>query len=449
VRVVNAYWMSPDDVPGIARRDFVKAAVAIGGANALTACLSREGATEDSEFPRGPGDLSALPDRQHAWGRFIVHDAHDNTVLPQHQLLLFLNYRGSGTPTDADRERVEETLRTLERAYQRGTAGDISASINPGLLFTLGYSRDYFDRFDADLPADLDLQRPETVLEAVGEDPEKADHYDALLVLTADFGSILLAVEEALFGDRDRMNGVPMPTSFDEVFEKADRRAGVVGKGLPAQEVDVDAIPEHAPLSMGFKSGFKDSLPAEDRVTIESGPFAGGTTQAVSRLLIDVERWYDNDRDSRVHGMFSPHHDVDDVGETGEPLGNDSGITEEMTTDEAIAEGAERTGCVGHTAKTARARDENFEPRILRRSEAVATDLVEDGKVGFNFTSVQRGVEDFVKTRKAMNPDEYDVDVDDPHHGIVDYLTVVSRATFLLPPRRLRSLPSPNPEPES
>jgi len=424
--------------------------VAIGGASALSACLDREGATgEESEFPHGPADLSKLPDGQHVWGKYIVHDAHGNTVQPQHQLLLGLGYRGEGVPSDAERDDVETALRTLERAYQWGTGGDLGASINPGLLFTIGYSRSYFDRFDGSLPPEVDLQRPGAVLEAVGEDPEKAEGFDALLVLSADFGSILLSAEEALFGDRTRVNGVEVEGSFADVFERADRRTGFAGKGLPAQRIDVSEIPEHAPLSMGFKSGFVDSLPAEDRVTIGEGPFAGGTTQALSRLLIDVERWYDSDHESRVHKMFSAHHDPEEVSETGEPLGSHSGVTEEMTTDEAIAEGAETSGTVGHTAKVARARDDDFRPKILRRSEGIATDVSEPDAVGFNFMSVQRRIEDFVEARTAMNPEEYDVDVDDPHHGIVDYLTVVSRATFLVPPRESRALPTPNPEANS
>jgi len=437
--------MNSDDARQLSRRDFAKAAVAIGGSSALSACLNVEGdESGDPEYPRGPEDLSELPSRQHAWGQYLVRDAHGNTVLPQHQLILFLDYTGSQTPTESDRETVESALRTLERAYQRGTGGDISATINEGLLFTLGYSPSYFERFGASLPADIDVRRPKEVLEAVGEDTDKAEDFDALLLLTADFASLLLSAEEALFGDLARLNGIPVDTRLDGVFERADRRTGVVGKGLPAEKLDQEEIPEHAPLSMGFKSGFRDSLPSEDAVTITDGPFAAGTTQQVSRLRIETQRWYDHDHEKRVKFMFSPDHSVDNVGETAEPLGADSGVTEETTED--IAEHAETHGCIGHTQKTATARNDDFEPVILRRSEGVATDDVGSDGVGFNFTSVQEAIEDFVDTRKAMNPEEYDVDVDDSHHGIVDYLQVESRATYLLPPRRHRSLPSPQPE---
>jgi len=441
--------MSPDDSRGLDRRTFVKAAVAIGGTSALSACLNWEGGTaaaKEPEFPQGPDDLSQLPRRQHAWGQYIVRDAHGNTVLPEHQVLLFLDYAGSGAPTEADRETVESALETLDRAYQRGTGGDIGASINQGLVTTLGYSPTYFDRFETDLPESVDLQRPEDVLSAVGEDPEKADNYDALLVLTADFGSVLLGAEQALFGEVDTVNGVEVSATFEGIFEKAERRTGVVGKGLPAEKLDEERIPDHAPLSMGYKSGFRDSLPSEDAVTISGGPFDGATTQAVSRLRIDLGRWYDNDDAARKDLMFSTEHPHGDIGETGEPLGGDSGVTEEMA--DTVEERSHHHDRIGHTAKTATARNDDFEPTILRRSEGVATDVAEEGVTGFNFTSVQEGIEDFIETRKAMNPDEYDTDVADAHHGIIDYLETRSRATFLIPPREHRALPTPRPDRE-
>jgi hypothetical protein len=420
--------------------------VAIGGTSALSACLEWEGSAKaaEAEFPRGPSDLSELPARQHAWGQYIVHDAHGNTVLPEHQVLLFLDYQRSVPPTDEERETVETALRTLERAYQRGTGGDISASINEGLITMLGYSPTYFDRFDADLPGDIDLQRPEEVLSAVGEDSEKADHYDALLWLTADFGSIVLSAEEALFGELDVVNGVTVETTFEGIFERAERRTGVVGKGLPAEKLDEERIPEHAPLSMGYKSGFRDSLPPEDNATITGGPFDQATTGLAARLRIELGRWYDNDDETRDDLMFSPEHPHDNVADTGEPLGGASGVTEEMA-DNIEAHG-EQHGRIGHTAKTARARDDDFDPVILRRSEGVATDVPESGVTGFNFTSIQEGIQEFIETRKTMNPEEYDDDVDDPHHGIIDYLETRSRATVLIPPRNLRALPPARPE---
>lgn len=430
---------------GLDRREFVKAAVAIGGTGALGACLDAErstpesgsGGTETPAFPTGTDDGDSLPTGQHRWNDYLVNTASGTFAQTQHQLLLGLTYEGSVPPTEAERTQVEEALGTLERAFQWGTGDATSAGINNGLLFTMGYAQNYFDKLGASVD---ELTPPEDVLEAVGGDPEKAAEFDALLLLAADFGSILLSAEEAIVGDADTVNGVSVDATFDDVFSVAERRTGFVGKGIPAEELDNDDIPDEAPLSMGFRSAFADALPSEDRVTIQEGYFEGGTTQAVSRLKIDLEGWYEGDDDNRRKKMFSPTHTEEEVGKTGQRLGQSSNITKEHV--DNIEEHAGEHGVVGHSAKTAKARDENFNPIILRRSEGVATD--ETGGNAFNFTSVQRTVEDFIETRKAMNIDEHDADVPDEEHGIVSFLETVSRGTYLLPPREKRALPDPS-----
>ena len=114
---------------------------------------------------------------------------------------------------------------------------------------------------------------------------------------------------------------------------------------------------------MGFKSGFRDNQATEDRVTIERGSFAGGTTQHLSRLVFDLEAWYERDEAERVRQMFSPEHTVEQVGDVGEFLANQSGATREMA--ERVAADARDHGAVGHTQKLASARDEDFQPLIL------------------------------------------------------------------------------------
>ena len=420
--------------------------MAIGGTSALSACLETErdridGAAETAQsasgdagpsFPRG--DLDAVPDGQHRWGESLVRDSHGNTVPPQQLVAVGLTYEGSVPPTDDERARVEESLQLLERAFQWGTGGNAGAAFHRGLLFMLGYAPSYFERVGA-VPEGL--ATPESVLEAVGEDPAKADDYDAVLVLTSDIGSVLLSAEEALFGELDEVNGLPVESTFDGVFSKAGRHVGYVGKGLPADKLDNEDIPEDAPLSMGYKSGFRDNLPGEDRVTIDEGPMAGGTTVASSTLRIDLDRWYEQTQEERTAEMFCPAHDPDDVGETGDRLGGDSGVTESHV--ERIDDHAEEYDRVGHTQKVARARDDDFQATILRRTEGVA-DTVRDG-AGFQFNSVQETMADFVETRKTMDPDEYDHDVPAEDHGIDDYLETLRRGSYLAPPREKRALP--------
>lgn len=432
------------------RRGFMKTAVAIGGMTALNACIELSEQTETPEelsFPKGPVDLSILPNRQHAWGKYIVRNARQNPVFPQYQVALFLDYTGSIPPTKNDRKRVETAFRTLEHAYQWGTGGSDGAAINNGLLFTIAYAPSYFDRFDQPLPDGIDVPSPETTLTELDADPNRADQYDAVLHFGSDHPEIVLATEEALFGNLNRINGVDVETELTRIFEKAERRAGVVGRGVVQREIDNDAIPERSPLSMGFKSAFRDNLPTEDKITITDGPFAQGTTQHFSRIEIDLERWYDVDEEGRVKRMFGADYKVEDVGAVGDKLGSTSRITKEQAADSK--HDAKTTGLVGHTQKTARARDDDFRARILRRGDFNAP--AEPGSV-LHFGSIQEGITDFVETRKAMqNLDfgrdgEGDVpDIERDDHGILGFIEVTNRANFLMPPRRLRSLPSPRP----
>jgi hypothetical protein len=430
----------------IPRRQFVRSAVAIGGASALAACTEREQSllddtatdepksTPDSRLPAGNPD--ERPVGQHEWNEFLVHDSAGNTVPPEHQLVLGLSYDGATPPTDAERETAEAAFHTLDRALQWGTGGDAATTFTRGLLFLIGYAPSYFDSVGG-VPDEL--IRPEALLEAVGEDPTKTDGFDAVIVLTSDVGSVVLAAEQALFGERDQLNGRPVEGTLSEAFSVVERRTGFAGQGLPANKLDHEEIPERAPLSMGFKSGFTDSLPAEDRVTLTEGPFAGGTTFALSRLRLDLDRWYENSHEDRVDAMFCPAHDPEEVGPVGTNLGDDSGI--ERADVENIPDHAAEFDRLGHSQKVARARDDDFRPRILRRSEGFATDASKH--TGFNFSSVQRSLDAFIEARRAMNVNKYDVDVASENHGIVDYVTTVDRGTYLVPRHSNRALPVP------
>jgi hypothetical protein len=425
------------------RRRFLASAVAVGGTFGLSACLAREGdrtdtPTEGVDFPSGPADLSTLPRRQHAWNDYLIHDGHGNTILPRHQLVLFLDYTGSIPPTDDERARVEAAFRGIEAAFQRGTGGRRDAMFNGGLLFTVGYTPTYFDRFDESLPTSVGLDTPESVVDELSEEPSIADDHDAVVVLNSDYASVTLTAEEALFGTLDTVDGVEVTSSLGGVFERATRRAAFVGRGHPARELEHDEIPDSAPLSMGFKSGFADNQPSEDKVTIDEGVFAGGTTQMVSLLELGLDEWYDMGSDERVSQMFGPGLDVDEVGSTGEQLADESGITEE-TVDRLRADAAER-GRVGHSQKLAAARDEDFDALILRRSEG---NVPAEFGPALSFTSLQRAIEDFVTTREAMNAPELDDEVEDDRHGIRGFVETRHRATALVPPRGLRSLPTP------
>jgi deferrochelatase/peroxidase EfeB len=419
----------------------VKAALAIGGSGALSACIQREGMPT---VATGPDDPAAVyPERQFAWNDFMVRGGHGDTQLPNHQLILFFDYGCEGAPTAEERDRVAAAFESLERAYQRGNGG-----VNPyqpggadakGLLFTVGYAPGYFERFDHDLPESVTLPDPAETLEDVGEDPTTAVDHEVAVVLSSDEVAVLLSSEQALLGNLETLNGREVTGSLEGVLERVERRTGFVGQGLPHQRLDVEEIPERSPMSMGFKSGFSDNQAPEDRVAIDDGPFADGTLQHVSRLEIDLEAWWgDQDQPERVELMFSPEHTPEDVGDAGERLASQSQI-DEADVDRLAADAADH-GRVGHTQKVARARDEDFQPKILRRSEGISTG---SPTPGFNFSSVQREIDHFVEVRQAMNSE--DVDLPEDEHGILSFLEVHSRGNFLVPPRRHRALPPADP----
>lgn len=435
------------------RREFIESAVAIGGMAALNACVgfSEQMETpEEQSFPQGATDVSNLPDRQHAWGQYIVRNARQNPVFPQYQVVVFLDYTGSIPPTNAEREQVETSFRTLERAYQWGTGGNDGVAINNGLLFTVAYGPAYFDRFDQSLPTEIDVPPPDSTLEKLDSDPSKANSSAAALHFGSDHPEIVLATEEALFGNLNRINGLDVEATLNDVFEKTARRAGVIGRGVVHTELEHDKIPKRSPLSMGFKSAFHDTLPSEDRITISTGPFTDGTTEHFSRVEIDLDKWYDIDQEGRVKRMFGVDYTVEEVGEAGDALGSTSRINEERAA--SSKRDAETKGIVGHTQKTARARDEDFVPRILRRGEFLSPPTSKERGAVLNFGSLQKGIADFVETRKAMQHVDYGHDdgtnstnIDTDNDGILGHIEVTDRANFLLPPRHLRALPPARP----
>lgn len=240
-----------------------------------------------------------------------------------------------------------------------------------------------------------------------------------------------------------------MSASFDGVFEVAERRTGFRGPGMPAARQDEldnvpepSPVPEDSPLWMGFSSGMRANQASEDRVTVAGGPFRGATTTHLSRIRLDLERWYgQNTRKQRVGKMFCPvHAEEDRVEGAGDSLGSSSGVS---GCPMHMGEDA-REGMVGHGQKAADGRTDG-RPLLLRR-DFPSTD---DREAGLHFLSHQQGVGDFTKVRTAMNasrlPDKTAVG-ERTDNGILEYMTVRNRANFLVPPRRHRALPPANPQ---
>jgi hypothetical protein len=435
-------------LPAESRREFLKAAVATGGASALSACLDAVGDGDGSSTPTTGGPVpdgvdepATLPDRQHAWNDALPTDDYGNTVLPRHQILLYLTLDGSGRPSGDARETVKGALAALDRAYERS---------NEGLVHSVGYSPAYFDRFDEDLPPSVTLPEPRRL--SSFEDPE-LDRQDALLHLGSDRADVVLEADEALRGNAEA-NGIEVETPLTDAMTVDDRRTGFIGDGMPAERQDVngvpdgDPVPDESPLFMGFVAGFAGNQASEDYVTIDEGPFAGGTTKHVANIRQRLEDWYgEHDFAERVMELFSPAHAEEDLVEgAGHNLGDHNGITPEMM--ERVAEDAREYGRVGHAQKAARAnRDEDGNVLLLRRH----FESTDDDIASLHFPSLQRDVEQFERVREAMNGS----DIDSPavkqrvNNGILEYIFVKHRGNFLVPPRRHRALPAPRPESET
>ena len=252
------------------------------------------------------------------------------------------------------------------------------------------------------------------------------------------------------------MNGVDVEARLTDAFTVDSRRTGFVGAGLPAQNQDVAGIPdskpvpEDSPLFIGFTAGFVGNQATEDYVTLEDGPFAGGTTKAISNIRQRLDDWYlEQDHDDRVAEMFSPVHAeqglVDGVGAN---LGDNSGI-DEIPDD--IVDQAREYARVGHAQKAARAnRDVDGNVRLLRRHFESTDDIGSDQEVAsLHFPSLQQGISAFEDVRRSMNG--VDITAETPavrqrvNNGILEYVFTRRRGNFLVPPRRHRVLPSPRP----
>jgi hypothetical protein len=420
--------------PNASRRRFLKAALAVGGTSALSACLDRFGG---EPIPRGTDDPASLPNRQFAWNDSLRRDDAGNVVLPEHHLFLYLTYDGEGVPTPADRDRLEAALRTVERAFEWS---------NRGVVFDLSYSPAYFDRFEEPLPDSVDLPPPERLTPV---DTPTLDEQDALLQFASDRSDALLDIEETLFGDGATLNGVDVEGRLGDVFSVDDRRTGFIGPGLPAANQGVGGIPEdgpvpeEAPLFMGFKAAFAGNQATERYVTIQEGPFRGSTTKHVARIRQQLDKWYgENSHEEMVGKLFSPRHAASGAVEgVGENLGDFSGITDEIY--EGISDTASEFGLVGHAEKAARAnRDADGTVRTLRRH----VESTDDGNASLHFPSLQQGIGVFEEVQRAMNGE--DIVAENPtikprvKNGIFRYIFVENRGNFLVPPRSLRAFPT-------
>jgi hypothetical protein len=334
--------------------------------------------------------------------------------------LVFFNIEGNPGPQHV--RVLEAALRTLERSYPWGSSG---------LLFTAGWGPGYFER---------SLHVPSPIPTATGlsdfESPA-IDDYDLCIHLACDDEQRLGAIEAALRGT------APPPQADDRLdissaLRWQETRTGFTGTGLPAQHQDVGGIPpgnpvpKSAPLFMGFKSSLRRNQASEDDVTIQTGPFAGGTTMQVSYMRLSLDTWYQTLTErERVARMYAPQVTPEQVARFTTDASSDPGL---------LNQAINRYGVIGHAQTSARARRNN-KPLILRRD----FNTIDGGQAGLHFVSLQRTIEDFITTRNAMNASSAQLQnpsiTDTVNNGINEFIFVAKRANYILPTRDQRSFP--------
>jgi hypothetical protein len=351
-----------------------------------------------------------LPERQFAWDATLQKDQYGNTFAPRfQQLLLFDVTNLPATPAHA--RVLEAALRRLEHRFHWGPSG---------LLFTVGWSHAYFKNV-------LDIESPIPRAKAMSDfELPTIDDFHVCVHLA---GTHQARVQEA---------GAELIKSVALALKLKQRRTGFVGNGLPAKHQHVGGIPggkpvpTEAPLFMGFKSGLKKNQASEDSVAIADGPYAQGTTMAVSYMRLRLDSWYgDLSERERVARMYSPQTTPADVAK----LTNDA-KSEPGQLNRAI----NHYGVIGHSQTTARARRYG-RPVILRRD----FDTVDGGQAGLHFVSLQQTIGDFVRTRNAMNATAAQLQnpsiTSTVNNGINEFIFVVRRANYLIPSRAERSFP--------
>jgi hypothetical protein len=348
-----------------------------------------------------------LPEAQHAWEPTFRADEEGRPLAPRFHRLLMLDVLDH--PTAADAERLEGALAALEERLPYGP---------DGLLTCLGWGFCWYARHTA-----VRSPVPRAIPMARWENPALED-IDACLHLASDDEDRLSEVTDALFG--------PGPLDQRARLRIREVRTGFVGGGLPAERLPERGLSPKAPLLLGFHSGLRGNQATEESITVAEGPLAGGTTMHVSYIELDLDSWYEQDRDTRSARMYAPGISADEAEKLVDDARSDA---------DRLPALAGAHGSVGHAQATGRARLHG-RPRINRRDFAT----LDHGAPGTHFVSLQRTMEDFNATRAVMNAADArghhgDIGVR-RNNGINSVMEVRSRATFAVPPRAARAYPN-------
>ncbi|WP_036729138.1 DUF7405 family protein [Patulibacter minatonensis] len=404
------------------RRRLLLGGAASGAAavGAVVAVATGDEGTTPGETDRARLPRTDRPARQHAWDAVVHRDAHGNGLPPKHHRLLLCDLAADPTPARA--WAAEAALRRVERVVPDGPVG---------VFVVVGWGPSWFRRLGATSP--IPRPKPLSDVEApILDDPA------AILHLASDDERRLDAVERAL------LNGVPLrgagDTDLRGLLRVRTRRTGFVGAGLPrARQRGTVGLPtdrpiaRKAPLYMGFQSGLRKNQATEDDVTIEDGPWKGGTTMHVSAIDLTLNTWYHGVDDAgRVRRMFAADRTPADVARHPTGLDNPEDVD--------LPAVAKEHGVIGHAQAMASVR-RNGRPRIIRRD----FDSADGDAAQVHFVALQRSIADFEATRTAMNAakavnEQAGVGAQ-INNGINEWITVTARGNYLVPARADRICP--------
>jgi hypothetical protein len=406
----------------LTRRRFIRGASALAaGGIALGVGARRASASPRLKLVPLGRQPHGLPTRQHAWGAHLARDFFGNELSPKFDRLLFFDVRGRPTPAHA--RLLESRLRALERHFRWS---------HTGLLFTVSWGPSYFRLLGRSSPI------PRATRLSSFEQPA-IDNYDLCIHLASDHEERLKQVEAALI--HGHKLGREPSLSLEPALVWRETRTGFTGAGIPAARQHVKGIPAgnpvptDSPLFMGSRSGLRKNQASEDAVTITEGPFAGGTTMHVSYMREQLGSWYAQlSEQDRVALMYSPQTTPAEAQRIVENEADSSSDAK------GITEAIERYGRVGHAQASAQARRKG-RPRIIRRD----FNTTDSHQAGLHFVSVQRSINDFVLTRRAMNASgAHSLNrkiTATKNNGINAYIKVRRRGNYIMPSRRDRSFP--------
>lgn len=437
------------------------AAALYGGLALLPGPTRRDVAPPPGGYPRGQYQV-------HDYGVRVRVDPDsgvDVIIPPVWNLVITANL--ARTPGTLERRRLEAALRAVEAAYAYAPSG-----VFPLVAYGLPYFRAHVpgDVFNDHLPvmtgadaapvahptgppALLDAMRfasdpPTTLLEA----NEVAFHF------RSDVLSYLRDVHAALFGRSGTLAGQPAPAAdLSDLFSVTSVRTGFVGAGLPrrlaraARLAVADAIPEAAPLFMGFTSTQRLGQASEEAVSFDGKRdallqpltsarpgdyFAGGTTMHLSHLIEDLDRWYALTYDQRAARMFHRYA----VAPPGRVVVQTIWLNPNTAADDA------RTDLViGHNEAVQRgSRSREGQALQLRVDFNTMDALDASGPTpGVHFLAFTPGSSIFHQSRQAMDAADLTgrYDVAPAANGINAFIRATRRQNFLVPPRAHRAFP--------